>query len=115
MIKTEHAGAKNGGGYWGNREHAKTHCKSLRRAADKREAHPVERAKRHGKKDTRRWCLGRVGRAHAGVCLNYYKAKGWTWPSPPPKWLVLVCTRCGRELEHWHGTSDKRPRPEWAR
>lgn len=37
MIKTEHAGAKNGGGYWGRRAEAKRRCKVLRRSRDRAE------------------------------------------------------------------------------
>ncbi len=37
-IKTEHAGAKNGGGYWGKRAEAKKVTKRKRRKADKQEA-----------------------------------------------------------------------------
>lgn len=35
MIKTEHNGAKNGGGYWGRRAEAKKVSKRLRRARAK--------------------------------------------------------------------------------
>jgi hypothetical protein len=35
-IKTEHAGAKNGGGYWGERVEAKKVSKRKRRENDKR-------------------------------------------------------------------------------
>jgi hypothetical protein len=35
-IKTEHAGAKNRGGYWGKREEAKRVSKRQRRKNDKR-------------------------------------------------------------------------------
>ena len=35
-IKTEHAGAKNGGGHWGPRAEAKQISRQRRRAADKR-------------------------------------------------------------------------------
>ncbi len=35
QIKTEHAGAKNGRGYWGKRVDAKKLSKKLRRAHDK--------------------------------------------------------------------------------
>ena len=35
-IKTEHAGPKNGGGYWGRRAEAKAVSKRRRRANDKR-------------------------------------------------------------------------------
>jgi hypothetical protein len=34
-IKTEHAGAKNGGGFWGPRADAKRYSKRARREADK--------------------------------------------------------------------------------
>ena len=36
-IKTEHAGAKNSGGFWGKREEAKTLSKKLRRKSSKQE------------------------------------------------------------------------------
>lgn len=38
MIKTEHAGAKNGGGHWGTRAEAKELSKKARRAGDKKES-----------------------------------------------------------------------------
>lgn len=34
-IKTEHSGAKNGGGYWGKREEAKRKSSKARRAQDR--------------------------------------------------------------------------------
>lgn len=36
-TKTEHSGAKNGGGYWGTREEAKKISKKIRRNNSKRE------------------------------------------------------------------------------
>ena len=35
-AKTEHAGAKNGGGYWGKRAEAKHRCNRLRRKEDRK-------------------------------------------------------------------------------
>ena len=35
-MKTEHNGAKNGGGYWGTRREAKAGAKKLRRRESKR-------------------------------------------------------------------------------
>jgi hypothetical protein len=35
-TKTEHAGAKNGGRYWGKRVEAKNRCKRLRRKEDRK-------------------------------------------------------------------------------
>jgi hypothetical protein len=37
-TKTEHNGAKNGGGYWGNREEAKKISNKVRRQIDKNES-----------------------------------------------------------------------------
>jgi len=34
-MKTEHTGAKNGGGHWGKRREAKKKSKKLRRTQDK--------------------------------------------------------------------------------
>ena len=42
-IKTEHSGAKNGGGHWGTREEAKQASRSVRRLRGKAE---VERERR---------------------------------------------------------------------
>jgi hypothetical protein len=39
-MKPEHAGAKNGGGYWGLRAKAKKRSKKARRVVDRREADP---------------------------------------------------------------------------
>lgn len=36
IKKTEHVGAKNGGGYWGKRHEAKTLSKRIRRAESRR-------------------------------------------------------------------------------
>ena len=35
-IRTEHVGAKNGGGYWGKRAEAKSRCRRLRRKEDRK-------------------------------------------------------------------------------
>lgn len=40
-IKTEHSGAKNGGGFWGKRNDAKEVSNHLRREADKLETKAV--------------------------------------------------------------------------
>lgn len=55
-IKTEHAGAKNGGGYWGLRVDAKERSRKLRRSHDKDTVAEVGvgitmHDERHGNKD----------------------------------------------------------------
>lgn len=44
-IKTEHAGAKNGGGFWGPRADAKLICKRKRRAEDRKVARAAKTAR----------------------------------------------------------------------
>ena len=41
-TKTEHAGAKNGGGYWGTRAYAKLVSRKKRRVEDKRASFNIE-------------------------------------------------------------------------
>ncbi len=41
-MKTEHAGAKNGGGHWGPRAEAKALSNKARREADKQEARDAD-------------------------------------------------------------------------
>ena len=43
-CKTEHAGAKNGGGFYGKRAEAKAASRVKRRTADKEEAKKQEKA-----------------------------------------------------------------------
>jgi hypothetical protein len=43
-LKTEHAGAKNGGGGWGHREDVKLYSRKRRRAVDRQESAREERA-----------------------------------------------------------------------
>ena len=41
-MKTEHTGAKNGGGHWGPRTEAKTLSKKARRTNGKKEIHDAD-------------------------------------------------------------------------
>jgi hypothetical protein len=43
MMKTEHTGAKNGGGYWGTRAAAKQISKKRRRLVEKKHARDLLR------------------------------------------------------------------------
>lgn len=52
---------------------------------------PSEIAPHRSKKNTRRWCKGHVGREHTPVWRNY-KSYG--------HWRMLVCTTCGKQLDH---------------
>ncbi len=56
-TKTEHGGAKNGGGFWGPREDAKTTSRKLRRQRAKAAAVEPERCSECGKHE----CHGHDG------------------------------------------------------
>jgi hypothetical protein len=52
---------------------------------------PEQPRKVGGKKNTRRWCRGRVGLAHTPAWM--------TDPGGLPGWMVYACTKCGRHLD----------------
>jgi hypothetical protein len=109
--KTEHAGAKHGcGAYYGPKAVAKRASSSERRRASRRTiAAAVEEAcepnnlpnldaafgRRRGvvRRDTRRWCGGKVGRPHE---LVLRETLGVHLGLPPLH--VWACSRCGRKV-----------------
>jgi len=58
------------------------------------------------KKDTRRWCRGKVGVEHKTVCMTAKEAKSRSYLE---SWRYLVCTVCGRELETYFGNQENVP------
>jgi hypothetical protein len=86
-------------------------------------------ATRHvpNKRDTKRWCKGKVGREHKPAVKTYSELKNWQgikgmatdiWQG----WVVQYCTECGKELDHysppWGNVALYRkpppPPPAWA-
>lgn len=67
------------------------------------------------KKDTKKWCRGKVGTEHKPVATTYNELKRTTYGTG---WQVLVCSACGKELDNYWPSpwfkSDK-PKPAWAR
>lgn len=66
------------------------------------------------KKDTKRWCRGRVGREHKPECRTYSEHKRVGYG---PDWRLLICAECGKELDRympirWFKTKD--PVPTWV-
>jgi len=76
-----------------------------------------EEPKRLGKKDTKRWCKGKVGREHETVCMTYGEMKGESnYFGFFSNWYYLVCKKCGKELESWSPRSKKRKaKPDWVK
>lgn len=63
------------------------------------------------RKDTKRWCRGKVGVEHRPECRRYNETKRQDLPGLN-SWRVLVCSECGKELATWYGT--KKNKPEWV-
>lgn len=66
------------------------------------------------KKDTKKWCAGRVGREHTLEVSNYRDTKGW--PSIFGNWWVLYCATCGKELDTFHArivNIENKNYPKW--
>ena len=125
--KAEHAGAKHGcGAFYGPKVIAKHASNTERRrnarrvvAAAVAESEPLRAARaseellptggRPARRDTRRWCSGKIGRHHAFVLQETLGAQ---FGLPPLH--VWRCTRCGRKahnLQHraLEGTVAKAP------
>lgn len=91
-------------------------------AATRRDARNVRSPDEVGKpgaakKDKKRWCRGKAGIEHKGVCRDYREVKGLgvSIPGFAKKWRLLVCTECGKELATYYafGKSKKDP-PAWV-
>ncbi len=69
------------------------------------------------KKDTKKWCKGKVGREHTLVCHKYNEVKARngraSHNSATNTWRVLSCSVCGRELAMYYGGKAK-DKPEWV-
>lgn len=84
------------------------------RRRDTRQAKdPEPRPLGGSKRDTKRWCRGKVGVEHTSECRVYVETKGHVgrMGSALKRWRVLVCTTCGKELATWFGHGDK---PAWV-
>lgn len=79
---------------------------------------PVRQKPGPAKKDTKRWCRGKVGVEHKTECRVYrdvknaYAGKGGDFLKG---WRVLVCTECGKELAtHYPFGAAKKDPPAWV-
>jgi hypothetical protein len=63
------------------------------------------------KKNTKRWCKGKVGREHKPECRNYsdhLSAFGGSW-------RILACAGCGKHLDYYYPLSwCKQAKPDWV-
>ena len=74
----------------------------------------------HKKKDTKKWCKGKVGRPHQTKCLLASELKNSNhWPlyekmhmHHQSRWRYLVCQKCLKVLDIWYG--NKKQKPDWV-
>lgn len=62
------------------------------------------------KKDTRRWCRGKVGREHVLGCKPH-------WLFGTPGWWEHYCMNCGKVVDMWfprRWSSVPNPKPDWV-
>lgn len=94
---------------------------------DEQKATPASdtwRKSRNTKKDTKRWCRGKVGVAHtpevrfdkffAGRQVCHERTAEWAIRLSGPGWKCFhqkVCTNCGKITQHW--LTDTKECPVW--
>lgn len=63
------------------------------------------------KKDTKKWCRGKVGTQHELKCFVYKNDNGSKFTKC---WYVLSCMSCGKEMDHYYGTFVNSKKPDWV-
>lgn len=73
------------------------------------------------RKDTKRWCKGKVGKEHTHKIMPYDDAKrrgtslGFN-KSITRNWFILCCSECGKELDIYMPFGKlKHKKPEWLK
>jgi hypothetical protein len=88
--------------------------RAVHRRDERQTALPDIRPPSASKKDTKKWCRGKVGTPHKLVCKPFGELKNQSW-SRDSEWKVLVCRDCDKVLEHWFPTPWRpRKEPKWA-
>jgi hypothetical protein len=49
------------------------------------------------KKDTKKWCAGKMGREHTLEVKSFKDSKGWR--THFSNWWLLYCSKCGKEVD----------------
>lgn len=95
---------------------------SADRRDERHDRSSTEVPKASSRKDKKRWCRGRIGVQHRPVCRRYQEVKN-VQAEYTKNWRLLVCSVCGRELDHWYPISFSRvglgsrpppPPPSWV-
>lgn len=84
---------------------------------DERNAKSPEKVRGEGqKKRTKKWCKGKAGVEHEPECRDYQEVKRSLFGKYANGWKILVCKKCGKDLDYWWGETGgrKREKPEWV-
>lgn len=81
---------------------------SANKRRDARHTKGPERSRpKPAKKDTKKWCRGKVGVEHEPKCMQ----------GRFPEYRILACVKCGKELDHYwpaRWMTTQPPRPAWV-
>ena len=70
------------------------------------------------RRDTKRWCKGKIGVEHVLAIKSYRDLKGDDSPQVFSGWLVRYCSVCGKETDlympPWPSTRKQKPAPGWV-
>jgi hypothetical protein len=90
---------------------------SANKRRDERQQKCDVRAPSVSKKDTKKWCRGKIGVEHEPECVDYDQHKRSAIGS---SWKLLVCKNCNKELDYWYPPRfpsffiHRRQKPEWV-
>jgi hypothetical protein len=91
---------------------------AIRRRDERQTKVPIIRRPSGSKKDTRKWCRGRIGVEHKPQCVSHdeweNRQDGSDWSKD---WRVLVCEECGKQLDYWFPVPwwrDEKSPPNWV-
>lgn len=70
----------------------------------------------HKTKNTKKWCKGKEGKEHILKCFSFNELKRGINSDNfrTEKWRILICTACGKELDHYYPFSDQKSIPDWV-
>ena len=71
-------------------------AKDERHTKDPEDEQPT--GKTRGKKNTKRWCKGKVGKEHQIVWIRYVSIHNRPWV--PENWLIQQCKSCKKTFEY---------------
>ena len=93
----------------------KDRCNRRAGAAERRDARAVKLdtapKPTPARKDTKRWCLGKVAREHVLEWRSHddvHNHTGFGIPRGRDRWRILLCINCGKHLDYCYPWGERR-------